>query len=215
MPRKPTGMPPGRPPKAVAALAADKRKQKAMREALNLFGELGVDLSTSQKDRLLANAKAQAEDHANWKDVAFPAHAMVPFTDLQPLSEDELAKIGERTRGLLGAIVAGFTPKIPDLLNNLATDSPEKALKMYVELQEFLTPKLSRTETTGTVNHQATFVAVEARDADPRTRQALPGPEQKNEPEVVDGIVVTADRDERETGPGQPASTERPSVNKN
>jgi hypothetical protein len=205
-------MPPGRPPKAVAALKKDKAKQKAMREALAFFDEMDVHLSDAQKERLLSNAKAHAEgDLKSWDDVAFPAHALVPYKDLQPLSPEELAQVGDRTKGLLGAIIAGFTAKVPELLTRLSSESPEKALKVYIELQEFVVPKLSRTETTGNVTHQATFVAVEARDADPRSTPALPGAESITvEAEVVPkaDTATTEDReldpgDTRETGSGQ------------
>lgn len=204
VPRKATGNPPGRPPKAVAALKHDKAKQKALREALTFFEEMDVHLSSAQKDRLLQNGKASAKGANNWDDVSFPTHAMVPFSELQPLSAEELAKVGDRTKGVLGAIIAGFTAKVPDLLSRLASESPEKALKIFLEMQEFIVPKLSRSEVQGTVEHQSTFVAVEQRDADPRLAR-LP------QPITVDVEVVSVKQDigpggdTREQGPGPEA----------
>ncbi len=216
----------------MALLKKDKAKQSAMREALKMFRELSAELTDEQLARLQSNAAPILAGAEGWDKVAFPAHAMTPFTALQPLSADELAKVSDRTKGILGAVVAGFSAKIPQLLERLAADNPEKALKMYLEMQEFLVPKLQRTETTGTIEHQATFVAVEARDADPRTKPALPGPRDTNntiDAEVVaepakdgpaqvstpgpDDTIVTADRDPREQGPGP--ETEAPAAPSN
>ena len=181
----------------------DRAKQKAMREALAFFNDMDVHLTEIQKDRLRANSRASAENKDSWEDVSFPTHAMVPFKDLQPLSPEELAKVSDRTKGLLGAIVAGFSAKVPDLMIRLASENPEKALRVWMDLQEFVMPKLARTETHSTIDHRAAFVAVEAREADPRPRAALPGP---NNNVIEAEVVVSSDGgDTREQGP-EPAS---------
>lgn len=203
MPRKPTGNPPGRPPAAVAALKKDKAKQKAMREALAFFKDMDVHLTEVQKDRLRRNSRASAKDAASWVDVPFPAHALVPFTELQPLSAEELSQVSDRTKGLLGAIVAGFSAKVPDLMSRLASESPEKALRVWMDMQEFVMPKLARTENHSTIDQRAAFVAVEARETDPRPRVALPGPTNNiSEPATEAEFVEQGHNgDTREQGP--------------
>lgn len=214
MPRKPTGNPPGRPPAAVAAMKKDKAKQKAMREALSFFKDMDVHLTEVQKARLIQNAKASSEHAESWEDVAFPAHAMVPFSDLQPLSHEELSKISDRTKGLLGAVVAGFSAKVPDLMLRLASENPEKALRVWLDMQEFVMPKLARTETHGTLDTRAAFVAVEAREADPRPRVGLPAPQNNTvaveaeivtEPSTIEPEIDDSGGDAREQGP-EPAT---------
>lgn len=184
----------------MAALKKDKAKQKAMREALAFFADMDVHLTEVQKARLLQNAKASSKHVESWEDVPFPAHAMVPFTELQPLSAEELAKISDRTKGLLGAVVAGFSAKVPDLMIRLASENPEKALRVWLDMQEFVMPKLARTETHGTVDHRSAFVAVEAREVDPRPRPGLPALTDNNTSEA-EIVTVDSSGDTREQGP--------------
>ncbi len=202
MPRKPTGNPPGRPPAALRAQRRDQQKRKAIKEALKMFEESGVELTPYQAYRLKQNAEASPEGAESWNDVPFPAHALVPFKDLQPLTSEELAKASDRIKGLLGAAVAGFAPRVPELLERLAHENPEKALKLFNEMQEYLVPKLTRTETSGTIDHRATFVPVEAREADPRPKPALPGPTTVTVIEALPLDVDTDGTDKREQGPG-------------
>lgn len=169
---QPTGKPPGRPPtKAKRATSPDRRKVKAIRDAINLFTKLKVDLTPEEKEALERSAgnivPAQGE---KWADTLVPAHAMVPLEKLVPLSEEQLKEASAQARGILGAVVAGFHDKVPGLLNTLAAREPEKALKLYIELMEYQAPKLARVEQAGSVDHRhQVFVALEPRDQDPRT----------------------------------------------
>lgn len=178
MARKPTGRPPGRPPKYVSDLKLDRQKAAAMREALEFFNRAQLTLSPSELERIKrmenpVQAAVENDELAKWDDVKVPSDTMVPLKDLVPLTEEELKKASTQARGILGAVVAGFHARVPELLARLATWEPEKALKLYIELMEYQTPKLQRVEQSGSVDHRhQMFVPVESRDSDPRLIEA-------------------------------------------
>lgn len=181
MARKPTGRPPGRPPKAFTDLKLDTAKVKAMRQAMEFFNRAQMMLTEEELQKLSrmeSPLEVGAKEAKNWGDVQVPADTMVPLKDLVPLTEEQLKKASQTAQGILGAVVAGFHSRVPELLQRLATWEPEKALKLYLELMEYITPRLQRVEQSGAVEHRhQVFVPVEPRENDPRL-------------EVIDAEVV-------------------------
>lgn len=172
MARKPTGRPPGRPPKAFTDLKLDTAKVKAMRQAMEFFNRAQMmltDEELTKLSRMESPLEVGAKEVKAWDDVKVPADTLVPLKDLVPLTEEQLKKASQTAQGILGAVVAGFHSRVPELLQRLATWEPEKALKLYLELMEYITPRLQRVEQSGAVEHRhQVFVPVEPRDQDPR-----------------------------------------------
>ena len=172
MPRKPTGRPPGRPPKAFTDLKLDTAKVQAMKQAMEFFNRAQLTLTPEEMQhisRMENPLNVGAKEVSNWNDVKVPSDTMVPLKDLVPLTEEQLKKASSAAQGILGAVVAGFHHRVPELLQRLATWEPEKALKLYLELMEYITPRLQRVEQSGAVEHRhQVFVPVEPRDLDPR-----------------------------------------------
>jgi len=167
-----------------------------MRDALEFFNRAQMTLSPSELERIRrmeAPIETGAKEASQWDDVKVPADTMVPLKDLVPLTEEQLKQASSQARGILGAVVAGFHHRVPELLARLATWEPEKALKLYIELMEYQTPKLQRVEQTGGVDHRhQVFVPVEARDNDPRL------------PLVIEGEIVTREEDPNVPGLPEP-----------
>lgn len=201
MARKPTGRPPGRPPRAFTDLKLDTAKVKAMRQAMEFFNRAQMNLSEAELmklSRMESPLETGAKEAKNWGDVQVPADTMVPLKDLVPLTEEQLKKASQTAQGILGAVVAGFHSRVPELLQRLATWEPEKALKLYLELMEYITPRLQRVEQSGAVEHRhQVFVPVEPREQDPRL-------------EVIEAEVVASEHSTSISALPPPASVDDP-----
>lgn len=157
MPRKyvPTGRPPGRPPRMENRF--DPEKFEAMVE---IVAQLAKDATGREAPELLRLPAKSVDEHNQ-------------VAAIKRLTKVELNAMAEATRDNITAVVAGFHHRVPALLEALAKYEPEKALKLYVELLEYQTPKLSRTEQTGQVNNNH-FIFVESREERPEPIDVTP-----------------------------------------
>lgn len=106
--------------------------------------------------------------------VSLPKPAAVPQRLLKLLDLPEVDVSGiddpeKKMRAALAQIMAGLHGQMPDALRAAQLKKPELVVQFYRDLIEFLAPKLSRMEQSGTLQHQVQhFVAVEEREVDPR-----------------------------------------------
>lgn len=149
---RPTGRPPGRPP---AQTKFDPDKFEAMVQAVT---QLAVE-ATGNNETGALEPQAVANFNLNRKLVA--------------LTREELEKSAEEARSNIALVVKEFHHRIPALLERLAKTDPDKALKFYVEMLEYQTPKLNRTESVGKVQVQH-FVHVENREDRPEPIDVTP-----------------------------------------
>lgn len=147
-----------------------------MRQAMEFFNRAQMQLPFEELQKLSRMEdplETGAKEAKAWEDVKVPADTLVPLKDLVPLTDEQLKKASATAQGILGAVVAGFHHRVPELLQRLATWEPEKALKLYLELMEYITPRLQRVEQSGAVEHRhQVFVPVEPREQDPRVIEA-------------------------------------------
>ena len=99
-----------------------------------------------------------------------PVKAIVPKALMfHPVDVSDIADPEKKMRAALSQLMGGMHSQMPAALQAAAEKKPELVVQFYRDLIEYLAPKLSRLEQSGTVNlqHQH-FVAVEERENDPR-----------------------------------------------
>lgn len=88
----------------------------------------------------------------------------LPKVDLTGITDPE-----KLMKSAVAQMMAGLHTQLPIALERIAIRRPDIVIAFYRDMAEYLMPKLSRLEQTGTVNHKHQhFVAVEERETDPR-----------------------------------------------
>jgi hypothetical protein len=165
---KPTGKPAGRPPKLENRFDPTK-----LEEMVKTVTQMAVTVTGNKPERLDAEALGKLVDETallNGRKGGLDNVAR----KVTPMTKEELNNAAEAAKANIAFVIANFHHNVPDLLNALALYNPEKALKLYVELLEYHTPKLARVEQAGTVEHQH-FVHVESREERPAPINVTPG----------------------------------------
>lgn len=144
---KRTGNPPGRP-------------RKIVRPDTGLVG-VGPDAVTPEQFEAVRAAVDRAD--AGRRSGRPPGQLMtLPQVNLAGIKDEDQA------RAAVTQILAGLHDQLPRLLEQMAPWEPDKVVQFYKDMAEFVVPKLSRVEQSGTLNHNVQhFVAVEEREAPP------------------------------------------------
>lgn len=151
-----TGRPAGRPRKA----PFDPAKAEVMLEQLSKLAVAAAAASPTDTVESLHMALADSEAPPT---PAANLNQMVAF-----MTAEELSKNADKIRGYIAGAVADFHQHIPATLARLGKYEPEKALRLYIELTEYLVPKLSRSEMVGQVQHtHEVFVVTREEPPDP------------------------------------------------
>jgi hypothetical protein len=101
--------------------------------------------------------------------VQAPKEPTQTLINLPPLNLEGITDPEKLMKAALSQTMAALHTELPKALESIAARRPDVVIQFYRDMIEYLMPKLSRLETSGTVNvqHQH-FVAVEEREKDPR-----------------------------------------------
>lgn len=142
-----TGRPPGRP-----------RKDRQL-------GDKPPEQAKTKIDKLLDKiAKETGLVLHHSAAIALPKVDLTGITDPEALMKAALSQM-----------MAGLHTQLPIALERISIRRPDIVISFYRDMAEYLLPKLSRLEQSGTVNHKHQhFVAVEDREVDPRLPPPAP-----------------------------------------
>jgi hypothetical protein len=107
---------------------------------------------------------------------AAPKDSTLALLTLPELNLEGITDPEKLMKAALSQMMAGLHSELPKALQHIAARRPDVVIQFYRDMIEYLMPKLSRLEQSGTINHQHQhFVAVEGREADPRLLPAIEG----------------------------------------
>jgi len=87
------------------------------------------------------------------------------------MTREEIDKVAAHLKGEIADVILNFSAEVPALLKRLAVYEPDKALRLYKDMAEFLVQKPK--QEVDVKAQVATFVRVEAREVAPEEEAEL------------------------------------------